>query len=101
MSGASIRSASGDVLYLCGEVVIASAPALLAEARSLFAERERIIFDLAEVTRVDSSGLALMLEWLQLAHARNIPLQFRNIPTSLLRIARLSNVEGLLPLASG
>ena len=101
MSAASIRSADGDVLHLCGEVVIASAPALLAEARKLFAGQSQIVVDLAEVSRVDSSGLALMLEWLQLAQANNISLRFRNIPASLLRIARLSNVEALLPLEAG
>lgn len=101
MSSASIRSGSDGVLHLCGEVVIASAPVLLAEARELFAGRSQIVLDMAEVKRVDSSGLALMLEWLQLARDRNISLRFRNIPASLLRIARLSNVEQLLPLAVG
>lgn len=101
MGSASIQSGSEGVLRLSGEVVIASAPKLLAEARELFAGRSQIVVDLAGVERVDSSGLALMLEWLQLARDRNISLQFRNIPASLLRIARLSNVEELLPRAAG
>ena len=101
MSSASIQAGDEGMLHLRGEVVIASVPKLLTEAEGLFAGGPQIVVDLAEVTRVDSSGLALMLEWLQLARAQNISLRFRNIPSSLLRIARLSNVEGLLPLAEG
>ncbi len=101
MSSASIRSDGEGVLQLSGEVVIASVPQLLAEGKELFAGRSQVVVDLSEVKRVDSSGLALMLEWLQLARAQNILLRFRNIPAALLRIARLSNVEELLPLEAG
>jgi phospholipid transport system transporter-binding protein len=101
MNSASIRSGGEGVLLLSGEVVIASVPGLLAQAQKLFAGRSQVVVDLSEVKRVDSSGLALMLEWLQLARAQKILLRFRNIPASLLRIARLSNVEELLPQEAG
>ncbi len=56
--------------------------------------------DLAEVTEMDSSLLALMLAWLRDAKARSRELAFANPPESLRTIARLYGVDGLLPVAS-
>lgn len=55
--------------------------------------------DLAEVTAANSAGLALLLEWLDLARSRGQTLVYRRIPDALLRIAHVSNLGGLLPVA--
>ncbi len=54
------------------------------------------VIDLAGVTSSDSSGLALLIEWLSVAKAASRVLRYENIPTQLLQLAKLSEVEELL-----
>jgi phospholipid transport system transporter-binding protein len=77
-------------------MVLTSVQDLLEQTTSLLASEQYRVIDLAEVTGVDSSGVALMLEWVEWAREHGASLRFRNIPESLMRIARLSRVEALL-----
>ena len=54
------------------------------------------IIDLSGVKDSDSSGLALLIEWLSIARAASKGLRYENIPTQLRQLARLSDVEELL-----
>jgi phospholipid transport system transporter-binding protein len=72
---------------------------LLAESRLFFADKERLEIDLQGVRRANSAGLALLLEWSELAQEQDISLRFRNLPESLMRLAEITNVTGLLPVA--
>jgi phospholipid transport system transporter-binding protein len=52
--------------------------------------------DLAGLTRVDSAGLALLVDWLAWARAAQRRLSFASTPPALQALARLSGLEGLL-----
>ncbi len=54
------------------------------------------VIDLAGVTDSDSSGLALLIEWLSVAADARRSLHYENIPLQLKQLARLSEVEELL-----
>jgi phospholipid transport system transporter-binding protein len=54
------------------------------------------VIDLSGVKDSDSSGLALLIEWLSVARAASRNLRYENIPTQLRQLARLSDVEELL-----
>ena len=54
------------------------------------------VIDLAGVTASDSSGLALLIEWLSVAKAAGRALRYENLPSQLHQLARLSEVEELL-----
>ena len=54
------------------------------------------VIDLVGVTASDSSGLALLIEWLSVAKGASRVLRYDNIPTQLQQLARLSEVEELL-----
>jgi phospholipid transport system transporter-binding protein len=71
---------------------------LAAEARPLFSGKERLEIDLQGVRSANSAGLALLLEWLELAHRGGVSLRFRNLPESLSGLASVTNVTGLLPV---
>ncbi len=58
------------------------------------------VIDLAGVTGSDSSGLALLIEWLSVAKAAGRALRYENIPSQLQQLARLSEVEELLARAA-
>ena len=73
----------GRRMVLGGPVTLANVASMLAMGRQHLEEGVRIV-DLAEVTEMDSSLLALLLAWLREANT----------------IARLYGVEELLPLAA-
>ena len=60
-----------------------------------------ISIDLGGVTRVDSAGLALLLEWLRWGWAEGRAVRFTALPEKLLAIARLSGVEDMLVTGNG
>jgi len=47
----------------------------------------------------DSAGLALLLEWMTLARKKELQIHFRNLPAQLWEIAKVSDLEGIIPLA--
>ena len=57
---------------------------------------ERIVVDCSAVARADSAGLAVLLDWLGWGRRRARPLSLQNLPDSLIAIARISEVDGLL-----
>jgi len=60
---------------------------------------DRIVVDCGGVTRADSAGLAVLLEWLAWGRHRNRVVTLENLPASLVAIARISEVDGLLTAA--
>lgn len=54
------------------------------------------VIDLGGITGGDSSGLALLIEWLGMAKKSAHPLTYENMPPQLQQLARLSDVEALL-----
>ncbi len=86
-------------MHLAGDLVIGSVPSLWNQANTLFSRCRHIIIDFEKVPRVDSAGLALLLEWVEWARNNDASIQFRNVPDALIRIAKLSNVDDLLPVA--
>ena len=89
----------GRRIVVSGPVTLANVAAMLEEGRRHFEEGVRTV-DLAEVTDMDSSLLALMLAWLRDAKTRSRELTFANPPESLRTIARLYGVDGLLPVSA-
>lgn len=81
-----------------GELVFSTVPGLLGKTGQLLAGKEDLVVDLGGVTRSDSAGLALMLEWLERCRSKQLGIRFLQVPQSLLDLARVSNVSGLLPL---
>lgn len=81
---------------LAGPLVFATVTALLAEGEAAFAGQGAIVIDLAGVTRADSAGLALLLEWSLAARAAGREIRYRNLPEEIIALATLSEVQGLL-----
>ena len=99
MSRARIRQSEPGRLEVEGELVFASVGRLLQDSEPLLAGSGPLVIDLGGVEGSDSAGLALLLEWLDRGRARGRRIRFRGLPDPLRRIARLSNLESLLPVA--
>ena len=87
------------VLKIQGELSFETIPAVLAETTE-FAARpdlpERITIDFGAITGVDSSAVALLLEWRRQALARGKSLSYVNLPPNLLALAQLYGVDELI-----
>jgi len=57
---------------------------------------QRIMIDCSGVTRADSAGLAVLLDWLAWGRRNSRVVSLENLPASLVAIARISEVDGLL-----
>ena len=99
MSRATLNCSDDGLLTIDGEFGFATASGLLAQGRNLANSHKELTIDLSGVTGSDSAGLAVMLEWVDNYRAAGQPLHFRNVPESLMEIARVSNLADLLPLA--
>ena len=57
-----------------------------------------MLVDLAQLEKVDSSAVSLMLVWLREAQRNKMNLRFANVPGNLLSLAKLYGVAELLQL---
>jgi phospholipid transport system transporter-binding protein len=93
-----ISESSPGRVVVSGEITFASA----REARQLGilvlegSRAERLVIDCAAVSRADSAGLAVLLDWLAWGRRSSRPVSLQNLPASLLAFARISEVDGLL-----
>jgi len=89
----------GDRLVLDGNVNADTVPAL-AEAGDAFVSRGFAVVDFGGVDHVDSSAIALSLEWLRGARAAGRTLTFVHLPPAMVNLARLYDVSELLSPAA-
>jgi phospholipid transport system transporter-binding protein len=59
---------------------------------------ERMIIDLAKVSQIDTAGLAWILLLIELAANKACHISLVNLPDDLLKLAKLSAVDTLLPI---
>jgi phospholipid transport system transporter-binding protein len=81
---------------LNGEMTFETAERILLASEEPFEQHTRIEVDLAGVTRSDSAGLALLLEWITWANHTVREIRFLSMPERVLAIARTTEVEQLL-----
>jgi phospholipid transport system transporter-binding protein len=86
-----------NLFHVAGELTFATVNALLEHAPALFESYHKLNIDFMDVTRSDSAGLALLIDWMRLAKTSNKEIMFYNIPAQMLAIANASGVDELLP----
>ena len=101
MSGAAIRRGADNRLVVEGELDFTTVVALLGDAQPLFDAGSEVRIDLQGITRSDSAGLALLIEWMRTAQRLGKAIKFLNIPPQMLDIARVSSLDQVLPLSRG
>lgn len=97
MSEARLESSDGGRIRVIGELTFATVSQLLREERLLEEDSGVLRIDLAEVGRADSAGLALLIHWLRHARQSGREVVFSNVPEQMLAIARVSDLENILP----
>ena|SRR5688572_10345892 len=90
---------AGEVLVLGGALSFETLPGVLAQSGEYAARAdlpERLTIDFSRITAVDSSAVALLLEWRRQAAARGKRLEFVNLPPNLLALADLYGVAEII-----
>lgn len=93
---ASFDIEDGERSRVSGSLHFTTVSTLLPLGAGAISQGRAAVIDLAGVTASDSSGLALLIEWLSVAKRENQSLRYDNIPSQLQQLARLSEVEELL-----
>ena len=91
--------ATSEALAVTGELTFATIPGVLAQSADYEARTDlpdRLVIDFTGVSGVDSSAVALLLEWRRQAQRRGKTLVFTNLPANLVAIARLYGVAELI-----
>jgi anti-anti-sigma factor len=90
--------AEGERLVLEGPLNLSTVPALASQGMERLREGANPVVDLAATTDVDSSGVALILEWTRECARLGRPLRVVNAPEAVAKLADLYGVSNLLPL---
>jgi phospholipid transport system transporter-binding protein len=96
---AAFELQDGERSRVNGVLHFTTVTSLLSEGSAAIGNGRAAIIDLAGVKDSDSSGLALLIEWLSIARASSRSLRYENIPAQLHQLARLSEVEELLTVS--
>jgi phospholipid transport system transporter-binding protein len=97
---ATFESLDGERSRVVGSLEFATVARLLPLGAAAIEGGHAAVIDLAGVSASDSSGLALLIEWLSVAKAARRPLRYENMPAQLHQLADLSEVEGLFTAVS-
>jgi phospholipid transport system transporter-binding protein len=79
-----------------GELSFATAGDALKKTLAVFKDAPGLSFDLAGIARVDSAGVALLLEWMRRAEQAGTQLRYIHLPQHVKAIARVSGIEHLI-----
>ena len=101
MSEAGSVRAAGGVLHVAGTLGFSTVDSLWVESAPLFRGISgRFELDVSGVERIDSAGVALLVEWLRLARERGAEMTIRGAPPAMKDLIGLADLQDLLPVAS-
>lgn len=95
MTRAALQALGAGRFSVSGSLDAVSVIDIFEASEKQFAGVSQIEIELGGVTDADSSGLALLLEWLRLARIRDQSIRFRDLPPQISALARISEVEDL------
>ncbi len=98
MSDANVELTTEDCLRVSGVLYFANVAHLRDLGVRLLEKTPQPVIDLQAVTDCDSSALALLTAWAREARRGNKQLRFIHVPTQLMDIIRLSNLDKVLSL---
>lgn len=91
-----IVSADNGRVEIAGDLTFETVARLRERGAEVLRGIGDITLDLNAVTRADSAGLALMVEWLKQAKRHDASLRVVNMPDQMLAIARMVKLDSFL-----
>lgn len=83
-------------LFLQGELNFSNVMFVYEKSLPTLTSSPQYIIDFSELKSTDSSGLALITEWIKLAKKHHKRIQFLHLPNDLLLIAKAAGMEQIL-----
>jgi len=94
---ASLEKISETDFILNGDLIFSNTAKIYKENLSIFNNASaQLNISLAGVKHVDSSGLALIVEWFRITKKNQQHLKITNMPTQMRDLAKLSSIDELL-----
>ena len=93
---ASLEALGNGRFKVRGPLDAETATDMLESSEAAFRDSKSLEIDHGGVPEGDSAGLALLIEWIRRARKQNQQLQFKNLPTQIASLARISQVDELL-----
>lgn len=92
------EGAGGPRYFVVGDLTLEQVVPLQKHSRSLWSEQTDLTIDFSRVGRVDSAGLALLIEWTKSIKHKGGEIRFYNLPRQLTAMARVSGLETIFPI---
>lgn len=89
-----------DQLQISGDLGFSNVMAIYEQSLPYIKKSNALAFDFSNVTSSDSSGLALILEWIKFAKENNKSIHISHLTKDLSSIAKSAGMTSLLPLES-
>ncbi len=100
MAEPRLERVSEVVWRISGEMSFATVAGLLKSSERMFADASGALeVDLSAVSRADSAGLVLLIEWLRQAKGLGREIRYVGVPQQMMAIAVASDLEEVLPIA--
>ena len=101
MAQLAVTESSAGIYLLEGELnrsTVAHSEAVVALQKNHKNTNENgvVLLDMQGVTHADTAGLAWLMNFLKSNLQQNIRCELRNIPESLIKLAKISDVDGFL-----
>jgi phospholipid transport system transporter-binding protein len=97
VSSASLESIGPGRYRVGGALTFATVRDTLRDAQEKFIGAAGLEIDLSAVSASDTAGLALLIEWYRTASKSNQSIRFVGVPAQLRALAKISEVDRLLP----
>lgn len=86
------------VVSLDGEVDMHSSPAARKQLLRTLKESRPVLVDLTQVQYIDSSGVASLVEGLQLARSENLEFALVGVSAAAMRVLKLARLDEVFPI---
>jgi phospholipid transport system transporter-binding protein len=85
-----------NILSLSGELDFSNVMSVYQKSMQHFDHCDEYTIDFSNLKDSNSSGLALIIEWIKFAKHSNKPIHFKSISPELMSIAKASGLDKLL-----
>ena len=93
MNGHADIACEQNILSLSGDLNFLNVMSVYQKSLAFLSRCPALTFDFSQVSSSDSSGLALMIEWIKYTRHHRTQITFKNIPEQLLNLAKLSGFD--------
>ncbi|VVC76115.1 hypothetical protein AQUSIP_14200 [Aquicella siphonis] len=82
-------------LVVTGDLQFANVMLVYQKSLQQISSCHELVFDFSRLQSSDSSGLALMVEWIRLARQQNKKIRFEHLSEDILSIAKAAGIDGM------